>query len=198
MRKPTLHVSGALASCSVLATLFPAVVLAGAFGIYSYPNVNQDPSQQTQDRLECHQWAVSQTGFDPSVIQYGAPPAPAYAPPPPQGGFLNLGRGGMFPGHGLLGDAATGAALGAAGGAIAGDAGEGAALGALASTLFSALSTATQPSGYGQGYYGHPHGHRAHAYGPGRPHYRATNPGMENFKRAYAACMTARNYTVRY
>ena len=51
-----------------------------------------------------------------------------------------IGDGGFFEGGGIVGDAATGAALGAAGGAIAGDAGEGAAIGALASTVFGALS----------------------------------------------------------
>lgn len=33
---------------------------------YVYPKNGQSPEQQSQDRYECHRWAVGQTGFDPS------------------------------------------------------------------------------------------------------------------------------------
>ncbi|MGH8595443.1 MAG: hypothetical protein ACREXT_02150, partial [Gammaproteobacteria bacterium] len=122
--------------------------------IFAYPNAGQSPDQQNKDRYECHQWSVAQSGYDPSTaspISAGPPPDQNYGysdqppPPPPtrQGGFLGLGDGGFFRGGGMVGDAATGAALGAAGGAIAGDAGEGAAIGALASTVFGAVSRST-------------------------------------------------------
>lgn len=39
-------------------------------GAFVYPKAGQSEQQQSQDRYECHQWAVSQTGFDPST----APP----------------------------------------------------------------------------------------------------------------------------
>jgi hypothetical protein len=32
-----------------------------------YPKNGQTPEQQTQDKFECHQWAVGQTGFDPTT-----------------------------------------------------------------------------------------------------------------------------------
>ena len=130
-----------------------AAAQAQAGGAYAYPNAGQPEQMQSQDRFECHQWSVSQTGFDPST----APPLANNTPPPPgsgyggqpkiqqpsRGGFLGIGNGGMLPGSGMVGDAATGAALGAAGGAIAGDAGKGAAIGAVSSTLFGALSRGT-------------------------------------------------------
>ena len=136
-----------------LVVLGLAVAHAQTGGSYAYPNAGQSEQLQSQDRFECHQWSVSQTGFDPSR----APPLASNPPPPPgsayggqpqmqqpnRGGFLGIGNGGMLPGSGMVGDAATGAALGAAGGAIAGDAGKGAAIGAVSSTLFGALSRAT-------------------------------------------------------
>ena len=122
-------------------------------GLFAYPNAGQNEAQQSRDKYECHQWAVSQTGFDPTTAPplASAPPPgyaqqPGYAPPPPPqqqaggGGLLGLGNGGMLPGSGMMGDAATGAALGAAGGALAGNAGKGAAIGAVASTLLGAMS----------------------------------------------------------
>lgn len=74
---------------------------------YVYPAKGQSQQQMSKDEYECHQWAVSSTGYDPAAAS-GAQPGRA----------------------GLVGGAARGAALGAIGGAIAGDAGTGAAAGA--------------------------------------------------------------------
>ena len=109
----------------------------GQSQVFAYPVGGQSEEQVSRDKFECHQWSVGQTGFNPTTA---APlPARAAVPPPNQGynqgysdrrrrsnrGFLGIGDGGMFQGGGMMGDAATGAALGAAGGAIAGDAGKG-------------------------------------------------------------------------
>ncbi len=58
-----------------------AVVHAQAGGAYAYPNAGQSEQLQSQDRFECHQWSVSQTGFDPST----APPLAISSPQPPPG-----------------------------------------------------------------------------------------------------------------
>ena len=42
--------------------------------LMAYPKNGQTPEQQTKDRFECHQWAVGQTGYDPTT---GAAPAAA-------------------------------------------------------------------------------------------------------------------------
>jgi hypothetical protein len=81
-------------------------------GAYFYPSKGQTQEQQDRDKYECNQWAVSQSGFDPSK----PPTTTSAGTQQPQGQAV---RG-----------AARGAALGAAGGAIAGDAGTGAAAGA--------------------------------------------------------------------
>ena len=99
-----------------------AIVLpdASAQGLYIYPTKGQSQDQQNRDRYECHSWAVSQTGFDPTQAQ-----VQSYAPPPPQGQVLR-GAGG-------------GAAIGAVGGAIGGNAGKGAAIGAATGALIGGI-----------------------------------------------------------
>lgn len=111
-------------SCLVLITvaLASALVAAGAWAqqLFIYPQRGQSPQQQQQDRFECHQWAVQQTGFDPMMGMA--------APPPPTAPTTGPVRG-----------AARGAALGAVGGAIAGNAGRGAAIGAGTGAVFGQM-----------------------------------------------------------
>lgn len=40
---------------------------SGSASIYVYPRNGQSEQQTADDRYECHQWAVSQTGFDPTT-----------------------------------------------------------------------------------------------------------------------------------
>jgi hypothetical protein len=40
---------------------------ASAANIYVYPRNGQSEEQTATDRYECHQWAVSQTGYDPTI-----------------------------------------------------------------------------------------------------------------------------------
>jgi hypothetical protein len=93
-----------------------AALVAGptlASDLFIYPKKGQSQAQQDKDRFECHSWAVTQTGFDPTRAQVSAPPPPE-----------KTSEGGAVRG------AARGAAVGAIGGAIGGDAGKGAAIGA--------------------------------------------------------------------
>lgn len=206
-----LGVRSALAFACVLVPL-----VAGAQGQpFAYPNGGQSQEQQAADRFQCHQWSVSQTGFDPTTAPPLAapaampppPPPPNYGysdqpPPPRQGGsFLGLGNGGFFQGGGLVGDAATGAALGAAGGAIAGDAGKGAAIGALASTMLGAVSRSNQPSAapppQGYDYYQQQQQqYYQQTQAASQQAYDQRQRQTMDYNNAYSACMKARNYTV--
>jgi beta-lactamase class A len=38
----------------------------GAMSLYVYPKNGQGAQQTANDRYQCHQWAVAQTGFDPT------------------------------------------------------------------------------------------------------------------------------------
>lgn len=173
-------------------------------GMYTYPNAGQSEQQQAKDRFECHQWSVSQSGFDPSQ----AAPMANVPPPPPNpntgysdqrqhsggGSILGIGNGGMLQGSGMVGDAATGAALGAAGGALAGDAGKGAAIGAVASTLLGAFNRATDKPAA-------PPPQQQNAYAQQQQaaaaqQYNQRMQAQGEYNRAFGACMSARNYTV--
>jgi hypothetical protein len=39
---------------------------AGSADVYVYPRNGQNDQQTSNDRYECHSWAVNQTGFDPT------------------------------------------------------------------------------------------------------------------------------------
>ncbi len=104
-RRTAALITGALFASSVLAQQFV------------YPAKGQSPDQQKKDESECHQWAVKQTGFDPTE-----PPQTAAAPKPPTTAT------GTTPGAGVRG-AARGAVVGEV---VGGDAGAGAAAGAVA------------------------------------------------------------------
>lgn len=193
-------------------TMALALVLCGSMTdlaaqqVYAYPKAGQSEQQQSQDRFECHQWSVSQSGFDPST----APPLSARPtpPPPPRGGYsdqrqrsgnrgmLGIGDGGFFEGGGMMGDAATGAALGAAGGAIAGNAGQGAAIGAVASTLFGAMSRSTQrPDPAPQGQYESDYYYRERL-AQSDHEYQQRAAQVAEYNRAFGACMQSRDYSV--
>ena len=45
----------------------PAAALAYSGRVFIYPRNAQSKEQQATDEYQCHQWAVGQTGFDPSL-----------------------------------------------------------------------------------------------------------------------------------
>ncbi len=45
--------------------------------LFIYPRNGQTPEQQARDQYQCHTWAQSQTGFDPTVPNGGVPPGQA-------------------------------------------------------------------------------------------------------------------------
>jgi hypothetical protein len=46
-----------------------------AADVYVYPRNGQTPEQTQNDRYECHGWAVSQSGFDPTQQGQSGNPA---------------------------------------------------------------------------------------------------------------------------
>lgn len=84
-------------------TILPLFLLALGANIasaqqYVFPKDGQSPQKQQQDDYQCHQWAVQQTGYDPTKAAM-QPAAPASDP---------------------SGTVARGALRGAAGGAVIG------------------------------------------------------------------------------
>src|SRR5688572_876450 len=107
-----------------------------------------------------------------SVQQTGYDPSRAQAAPPPtQGPQGEVIRGG-----------ARGAAIGAVGGAIAGDAGKGAAIGAATGGMVGGMRRMDQ--------------RRDQAYAQDQI-YQQEEAQKAEMRRAYAACLEGRGYTVR-
>ena len=114
----TRFTRGALTVSALLVALGAAPGAAAQAGLFAYPSAGQSEPLQRQDRFECHEWAVGQTGFDPNTAQAAAPQSGAYAAPPPaQSGFFGRRQAGQ---GGMVRDAAGGAALGAVAGTLFG------------------------------------------------------------------------------
>jgi hypothetical protein len=93
-----------------------ALLCTGAFAQqFVYPAKGQSPDQQKKDESACYQWAVQQTGFDPSkpVAAPAAPPPTTATGTTPGAGLRGAARGAVV-GEVVGGDASTGAAVGAA------------------------------------------------------------------------------------
>jgi hypothetical protein len=178
------------AAALVAALGLPPCVFAQA-GLYAYPTAGQGEQQQRQDRFECHEWSVNQTGFNPNTAQASAPSGGGYsAPPPSQSGFFGKGQAGQ---GGVVRDSAGGATLGLIGGAIAGDAGKGAAIGAVSGALFGGIRRGQRNQERAQ-YEAH---QRAQQEQIRRQQESQIARGTEEYRRAWSACMRARKYDVQ-
>lgn len=143
--------------------------------VYFYPNLGQGADQQDRDRYECYLWARSQTGFDPSAPQLAPHQRLVVVPQPP-------------PGY----DTAVGAGTGAMLGAIVsspGNAGEGALIGAVAGAVLGATSDAARQN----------EAERIQERYDRQTSQRSSyiEQKASNYRRAMAACLEGRGYTVR-
>jgi hypothetical protein len=143
--------------------------------IYFYPKAGQTNEQQSRDHYECYNWAMQQTGFDPSQSSIPSEQRVRVVPMPP-------------PGHDTAVLAITGAVLGAL---IAGPrhAGVGALIGAGSGAIAGAASDASRQQTARQ---------LEEAYSNRD---RAIDAQYEerafNFRRAMSACLEGRGYTVQ-
>ena len=143
--------------------------------VYFYPKAGQTTEQQSRDHYECYNWAMQQTGFDPSQSSIPSEQRVRVVPMPP-------------PGHDTAVLAITGAVLGAL---IAGPrhAGVGALIGAGSGAIAGAASDATRQQQAQQ---------LEEAYSNRD---RAIDVQYEerafNFRRAMSACLEGRGYNVQ-
>jgi hypothetical protein len=143
--------------------------------IYFYPKAGQSTEQQSRDHYECYNWAMQQTGFDPSQSSIPSEQRVRVVPMPP-------------PGHDTAVLAITGAVLGAL---IAGPrhAGVGALIGAGSGAIAGAASDASRQQTARQ---------LEEAYSNRDRALDAQNEGRAlNFRRAMSACLEGRGYTVQ-
>jgi len=142
--------------------------------VYFYPKNGQSAEQQDRDRYECYLWAVKQTGFDPSDPSLAPHQRVKVAPMPPSG-------------HGVAVGAVTGAVIGAAV-ARPGDKAGGAVVGAIAGATIGAASDAAreQEARRLQERYDREHAART----------AQIERQAEDYRRAMAACLEGRGYSV--
>lgn len=143
--------------------------------IYFYPNKGQSVEQQSRDHYECYNWAVEQTGFDPSVSSIAPEQRVRVVPMPP-------------PGHDTVSMSIAGAVLGAL---IAGPrhAGGGALFGAASGAVLGAASDASRQETALQMEEAYQNRDKARDL-------RREKKALQ-FRRAMSACMEGRGYTVK-
>ena len=142
--------------------------------VYFYPAAGQTATQQDRDRYECYLWAVKQTGFDPGQSRQVANPRVDVVPVPAAGQDTVVG-------------AFSGALLGAAVSRPR-DAGEGAVIGAILGTMLGAASDASRQERAQeiQQRYDQRDALR----------YSQLERRAADYRRAMAACLEGRGYTV--
>jgi len=144
--------------------------------VYFYPKAGQTTEQQSRDHYECYNWAMQQTGFDPSQSSIPPERRVKVVPMPP-------------PGHDTAVLAITGAVLGAL---IGGPrhAGAGALIGAGSGAVVGAASDVSRQQQAQQ---------LQEAYVNRDQALNARNEEAKanNFRRAMGACLEGRGYTVQ-
>ena len=143
--------------------------------VYFYPKEGQTKEQQSRDHYECYNWAMQQTGFDPSQSSIPPERRVKVVPMPP-------------PGHDTAILAIAGAVLGAL---IAGPrhAGAGALIGAGSGAVAGAVSDATRQQQAQQ---------LEEAYANRDQALDARYEGKaRDFRRAMSACLEGRGYNVQ-
>jgi outer membrane lipoprotein SlyB len=174
-------VSLTLAGCASAASPRPtpparASVPVAVTQVYFYPAAGQSAAQQDRDRYECYLWAVKQSGFDPSQPQLAPHQRVEVVPRP-------------APGHDTAVGAATGAVIGAAV-SRPHDALKGAVVGAAAGAIIGAASDTTRQQRAARA---------QERYNQQRDAQQAAHieQQAEDYRRAMAACLEGRGYSVR-
>lgn len=147
--------------------------------VYFYPAAGRaiPAQQQDRDRYECNEWAVRQSGFDPS--QPNLPPHQR----------MQIVAGGPPPGAAVAGGAVTGAFVGAAT-ARPWESGRGALVGALAGAAIGGIVESERDN----------ETRRLQAQADANAS-RGQNAALEQkasqFRRAISACLEGRGYSVK-
>jgi hypothetical protein len=184
--------------------------MAAQAGIFVFGKKSQTPEQQQKDEFACIQFAQQQTGANPFTFHQetqqkvaaakAEAQAEASAAPPPEKVEAKKVRGARVAG------AARGAAGGAAIGAIAGDAGEGAAIGATAGAMrggrrqrmANRAGKKKAEAANAQAQQQHQQAQAQAVEQAGEEVLAEADVIKKNFKNAFAACMEAKDYAVKW
>ena len=163
-----------LAGCATTPPPPPPAAYAGPpvnTTVYAYPQNGQSPDQQSRDRYECSEWAVHQTGFDPTAPSVPAQYRVVASGPPP----------------------GTGTAVGAIAGAVIGaaisprwDRGAGAVFGGLTGAMIGSASDAQRAQN-----------NQIQMSEAEQQQYAAMAQKASDYRRALSACLGGRGYSVK-
>lgn len=155
--------------------------IASTLDVYAFPKDGQSSEQQSKDESACYDWATSNTGVDPFAAQKQAEQAAQQTEQQvaaAQGATAGAGA------RGAVGGAAAGALIGEiADNDVGNSAGWGAAVG-----LVAARRRAHRASEEAQ--------QQAVVQGTQQVELSATQ--IDNFKKAFSACLEGKNYLVKY
>lgn len=155
--------------------------LAATLDIYAFPKAGQDAAQQSEDEAACYDWATANTGVDPFAAEKEQAAAAQEAEQKvkqAQGATQGAGAGGAVKG------AAAGALVGELSHA---DTGESAAVGAAVGLIASRRRARAASDEVQQ-----------QAVAQGNQAITASAEQVGNFKKAFSACMEAKDYLVKY
>ena len=152
-------------------------------GIFAYPTADQSAKQVSTDTIQCHNWAVTETGFNPT-LDYTPQPVPDYAPPPSSGGSADRSN---------AQNAGRGAARGTVLGTITGSTARGAVIGTATGVLFGKKKRNDKKKEEESWQQHHEEQQQQQLHETAQ--YVQTGTG--HYRRAYSACMTALNYKVQ-
>jgi len=172
-------VSGCLAFNTALAEEQKS--LAATLNVYVFPSGGQASSQQSKDEGECYQWAEKNTGIDPFELSKNAA-AQEQQHKQAQQQASQVGKGAGA--GGAVGGAAAGALIGEVTG---GKASKGAAIGATVGVI-GARQQARETRADAE----------KSAEQAAASSATANQEQMGNFKKAFAACLEGKKYTVKY
>jgi len=177
----TTVLCGAVLSAFLTTPLQAQQSLASTLGIQVFPASGQEAAQQSQDEAACYDWAVGNTGSDPFQLQKQQA-ADAQQAEAAQQQASQAGKGA----------GARGAVRGAVAGAVIGeiandDAGKGAAYGAAAGVV-AGRHRGRQAEQQAQ----------QQVQAQSQQTQQASQVQMDNFKKAFSACMEGKQYIAKF
>jgi hypothetical protein len=172
--------SGVQAQTPLISAPSGTKTLAATLKVYAFPGAGQNAGQQSQDETECYNWAGQETGLDPFHIASQAAQQQQQAAQQTQQAQQSTSGSAV---KGAVGGAAGGAIIGA----IAGNAGKGAAIGAGVGAIGNRARAQSQANQASQ-----------QAAQQSQAAARTSAAQMNDFKKAFSACLEAKKYTVRF
>jgi hypothetical protein len=174
-----------LSGLAVVLSALPAAAqqksLAATMDVYVFPSEGQEASQQSKDEAECYDWAVKNSGSDPFELQKKAQQQQQQAQQQQQ----QIAQAGQGAGaRGAVGGAAAGALIGEI---ASDDPGKGAAYGAAVGLIAGRRAARRAKDDASKQV--EKQSQQAQA---------ATAEQIQNFKKAFAVCLEAKKYMVKF